>query len=570
MGKQRSLIIAMLLAIAGASLGAAQTSDSSASTAKVEENNQSAEVQGDLKSSQSMFFALDEGQAMTGRDDHSSYGIVKRLWQEKMFFHFTNDIAFKERLRLILSIECGLTFSYRQDNTLPSTLTPLFNFYPNDVEMNYSFGNLQKPWLQVAAGYFPFKYDPDVKHFGEYLLRSTAYPTFIVSNFEFAMTRELGFHASGYMDWLLGNPAIDQLKWDVMLTSETNSWPLQDWSLTGMISNTLFNFLDVGAGVSFQRILPVDDSKTNIKIKNPSPSGNIFFSENGDTGYYSFQATKLMGRASINPQRFIPEFKLPFPQFFGNKPFFGKEDLKVYGEIAVLGLKDYVAYDSILHVIRYHDTVDEFNNPIRVIDSSVWLWGKAPKDTSVHSKNGQNNIYDSLADRMPFMIGINLPTNPIISYSILPFILTKWLKDETGDDIRPLAWITLLPGLASGVAQYYLGWDFGLDELSLEFEWMSQRFPNSNFLAENFSGSSKPLPIEVSNGGRQSFGITAERVKYALYFKKSFLKRFAISGLVARDHMRPPVHGPASLSVNDDFLQEKSDWWWTFRLSASF
>ena len=84
---------------------------------------------------------------------------------------------------------------------------------------------------------------------------------------------------------------------------------------------------------------------------------------------------------------------------------------------------------------------------------------------------------------MPYMIGINLPTNPLISYGILPFILTKWLKDETGSDIRPLAWITLIPALASGVCNHYLGWDLGLDVLSLEFEWYSTRWADDNSFA---------------------------------------------------------------------------------------
>jgi hypothetical protein len=47
-------------------------------------------------------------------------------------------------------------------------------------------------------------------------------------------------------------------------------------------------------------------------------------------------------------------------------------------------------------------------------------------------------------------------------------------------------------------------------------------------------------------------------------------KRFAVSGLVARDHMRPAFHGPAVNGVCDDFLQAKSHWWWTLRLSANF
>jgi hypothetical protein len=51
-----------------------------------------------------------------------------------------------------------------------------------------------------------------------------------------------------------------------------------------------------------------------------------------DTGYYSFRGTKLMGRIGFDPKVFLP-FDI-----------FGKEDLRMYSEVAVLGLKNYPGY----------------------------------------------------------------------------------------------------------------------------------------------------------------------------------------------------------------------------------
>jgi hypothetical protein len=496
----------------------------------------------ELKSTQSLWFAVDEGQAMQGTDPVGAYKIIDRLWQQRMYFHFTNDMTYIERLRLILSIECQLTFSMKQIQTLPQTLAPLFFFYPNDVELSYAFGNLEKPWLQLSAGYFPYKYNPDAKDLGEYLLRDGAYPTYIITNYEFAQTRELGFHLNGFV----GNPAVDQFKWDILLTSETHFWPLQDWTLSGVVSNNLFNFLDVGAGASGQRLISVGED-----ITTPKNISSRYFNEAGDTSYFTYRALKLMGRASINPMRFIPEIKIPVGPVFGDKPLFGKEDWKIYGEIGVLGLTNYTAYkyDSVL--------VDTAGGQP---GHKVWTnGGPLPK---------ANNYYDSLGDRMPYMIGINLPTTPLLSYGILPFLLTKWLKDESGSDIRPLAWITLIPALASGVCNHYFGWDMSLDVLSLEFEWMSQRFPNDNGYAIN---PTNHRPIPVPEAYRNNLVGTPQQVKYALYFKKSFVnQKFALSGLVARDHMRPAVHADPTNTINDDFLQTKSMWWWTLRLSANF
>ena len=52
-----------------------------------------------------------------------------------------------------------------------------------------------------------------------------------------------------------------------------------------------------------------------------------------DTGYYTFQGVSLMGRFSIDPK-----------PLFGSPKWMGNQDLKLYGEAAVLGLKDYPFY----------------------------------------------------------------------------------------------------------------------------------------------------------------------------------------------------------------------------------
>jgi hypothetical protein len=498
----------------------------------------------DFQSLPSTFFALDIGQGMKGVWDHPTdnpmipYTTMNRVWQEKMRIYLSEMLVYKDRLSLTVSIECDLDFSMiqRSEAFLSQTQVPVFTFFPNDIELRYKWGNLDKPWLQIAAGYFPYKYNPDAKNLGEFLLRCSAYPNTIVTNFEFPLTRELGLLASASTEGFL-DPAIDKGVLDVMLTSETHDWPVQDATISCVASNTALNFLTLGGGVSWQRLFPVDEA-----ITRPEKNTNVFYEANGDTNYYTFQSTKLAGFASVNPQRFIPEFKIPPAFIFGDIPFFGKEDFKVYGEVAVLGLDNYVAYDSIP-------------------DSSGTMHWQARPDSI--------NYYNKVSDRMPVMVGVNLPTHPLLCYGVLPFILTKWLYDETGSDVRPLAWITLVPALASGIAQHYLGWNMSLDVFSLEFEWFSQRYTNSNRRAIN-PQDKIPIPYQNEDRNLAGFG-KPEPVKYSLYFKKSFLnKRFAVSGLVGRDHMRPIVFATPSINQTDDFLQTKAHWWWTIRLSANF
>ena len=55
------------------------------------------------------------------------------------------------------------------------------------------------------------------------------------------------------------------------------------------------------------------------------------------TGHYTFAGTKLMARASF-------DFK-PFFKSFSDR-FLGPNDLKIYSEAAILGVKDYPGYYS--------------------------------------------------------------------------------------------------------------------------------------------------------------------------------------------------------------------------------
>jgi hypothetical protein len=228
-----------------------------------------------FKYNQNFFIGLDEGEAESGIYDHDTsaapdssrppYTQLSNVWLQNLHFYLTEDVTYKERLRLIMSIEAKLSFSMIHRVEFPNSLTPTFSFFPNDMELQYSFGDVKRPWLQIAAGYFPFKYNPDAKNLGEFLLRSSAYPTIIFTTPFFPMTRELGFHVFANSGWLI-NPAIDRIQLDLMFTSETNEWPTQDWTLTGILSNNLFNVLDAGIGVSFQRLWSVDELKTTKKV----------------------------------------------------------------------------------------------------------------------------------------------------------------------------------------------------------------------------------------------------------------------------------------------------------------
>jgi hypothetical protein len=74
-----------------------------------------------------------------------------------------------------------------------------------------------------------------------------------------------------------------------------------------------------------------------------TPADYEYFKENGDTGYYGFKSTKFSARATIDPKAYFPSVEI-----------FGKEDLKLYGEIGILALP-YKTVPDLTHPAFYND-----------------------------------------------------------------------------------------------------------------------------------------------------------------------------------------------------------------------
>lgn len=139
-----------------------------------------------------------------------------------------------------------------------------------------------------------------------------------------------------------------------MLTSEMNLIPMQDFSFSGVGSYGTGKFLELGAGFCLNRLFsansefttPTNTSTSNLISQDTTydtlrdASGNFITDPLDpmklmvDTAYlnrmyYTFKSTKAMFRGCIDP-------KVLFPS-----DIFGPEDLKIYGEVAVLGFQNY-------------------------------------------------------------------------------------------------------------------------------------------------------------------------------------------------------------------------------------
>ncbi|MBN1308624.1 MAG: hypothetical protein JXA18_11940 [Chitinispirillaceae bacterium] len=244
---------------------------------------------------------------------------IDHQWTNNALLGFTFSATPHERLRVVVSPEFKINYPFPEFRNKPETVRPFGVAYINEADGIFSFGNLERPVVQLALGMFTYKYNPGARHLGEYLFRTGTYPTYVFTDFDWPQARLIGLHAT--------TKAVRNLRADLLLTSEAFMYPLYDFSLSGIASYTFFNAVDIGLGVDLARLIPVATSKTSPEITQEfRPAGyNEFIKADGDTGFYSFQATKVMARASIDPK-----------VFFGSPDFFGKEDLKIYGEVMMV------------------------------------------------------------------------------------------------------------------------------------------------------------------------------------------------------------------------------------------
>jgi len=263
--------------------------------------------------------SLEVGQIVKGISGTSLSDTMHHQWIEKTLMQLGFTTVVNERLRILLSGECMMTYSkIRLSGSTYETTYPTFSFYVNQGEGIYSIGDLERPILEVGVGYFPFSYNPDIRNLGLYLFRTGTYPGYMINEFDTPFSRLCGLH--------LKSTYIRALSFDLLLTTETDFYPAGDGTLSGLIGYKLGKILDIGAGISFSHLFSINEEYTT-----PKTWGNFYFTagDSVDTMHYTFRGTKVMGRLSIDPKGFFPSVGI-----------FGKEDLKIYGEGCILGLED--------------------------------------------------------------------------------------------------------------------------------------------------------------------------------------------------------------------------------------
>jgi len=335
------------------------------------------------------YTSVEAGQVVQGSkvltplfDNNSNYVILERIYAGANMQTLFNPLPIEGNVGFEMKAyrETPASSNYSSDQGQTSRI---FYFpYITRADIQYTVNNS----LKLQAGYFPFKYNENARNLGEYLFRTGSYPQYIISDFDFPMARVLGLHANG-------NEFDKTLNWDALLTANAEFTTIGDINLTGVVSYTPCQLLTIGGGVQFASLISAGQNTS------PHVSSNAYVKsihKTSDTtndtsfGYYTFASTKLMGRIAIDLKTLFPD---------NLKSFCGAEDLKIYSEAAILGLKNYPGS----------------------LDSTTVNGVKSPKTR-----------YDDIKKRIPVMIGINIPTYKILD--ILSFEC-EWFGSTDPNDM---------------------------------------------------------------------------------------------------------------------------------------
>jgi hypothetical protein len=384
---------------------------------------------------------------------------IRRVWIETGFVGLGIEADVNERLRILIAAEAQPVISFRRSEGIMNdeyteSRQPRTVLAIKRGEGIFTLGEADHPKLQLETGFFPYQYNHEARNLGEYMFRTYCYPPSMVNQFDKPYADLVGIRIGN--TFAIGPGYFHH---DLLLTTSTTFWPFMNWSPSYLFDYSVPRLLTVGGGIQLWNLISVgvNNSEIGSDLTNPDPSKSTDMKGQK----LSFAGTKLTGR-----------FTFDFKGFFSSEGLFGKEDLKLYAEAAILGVKD------------YPDTNSDITN---------------------------NVGYNDLRERLPIMVGINLPAFKLI------------------------------------------------DLLNFEIEYQESPYPNSVL---------DPIYAVVPTHARQQ---SHARLKWSIYAKKDLGPHVSLIYQMARDHLMPLSTVNASkFSDYTDVLLRAKDWWWTGKVWFGF
>jgi hypothetical protein len=408
---------------------------------------------------------VDVGQIVDGfiYDAASPAGPVENQTITRTGVYLTESGVYHDRLTIRMTIGGLFWFAIPETQDFQ---TRRIQFGPGvgQVQGIYAFGeDPRKPAATLQFGLFSHKYSESV-NLGEYLFRSGTYPGNLFSG-GWSYMNAASYLAQGIR---LTVPTLNgTLRHEFVAYMERNLQPAHDISPGYLVTYKPVPFLEVSAGgvwshaisMNSKRLAPKTEANTYSKSTGlpiggePAPSecsdSLAVGASSSDCGYYTFEGFKVMGRLSADLGLLV-----------GLKA----NDFKVYSEVALLGVEDQPYY------------------------------------------------YEDKMQRMPVMLGLNIPT-------------------------------------------------FGLlDRLTLEGEYLASAFPNSNVEVLQ-----EQLPIPTNEP--YSFDPDDKQfdeIKWTIYARRKIVDGVTINAQAASDHLRHVNY--AGIPAGQTATPEAKDWYYVIRL----
>jgi hypothetical protein len=304
--------------------------------------------------------------------------------------------------------------------------------------------------LTIESGVFQYNFNPDIKILGNYLYRSTAYPLYIENKLDYPWADMLGGR--------IETAFLDKkLKAELIINTRWDHPPWYDWNLGLTASYNFNNIVGLGAGICFDHALSVNTFET--EARHLAVNIREIDSAAGDTSYYDYRSTKADFRLTFDPKN-----------IFSDHSIFGEQDGRIYAELGIIGFKDY----------KYFDT------------------DPAP----------------SLAHRMPFMVGVNVPCFKV------------------------------------------------LDLLSFEYEIFNSPWANKWAGKDNFG----PRPLAGNDSTLLKNYQDEDNVKMGVYLKKR-IANFQVSAFASNDHYIYMTFDQENRPCFEQSLRKPGNWHWYIKLT---
>jgi len=412
-------------------------------------------------------------------------------WMQKASAQVTAHVTIDEHWEGHLGVGNAQTHPMQGKPSVSRQLAMGITSYIAQASFTYTMDNREKPKLQYTMGYFPYNYNEDVKNLGLYLLRGPVYPGCLISGFETKETQPIANLLGGRLHSNFGNYSQD-----VLITSEVEYRPYLDYSLAYI---GRYKFADgafiLGGGVNFYHMIPV-----NSKITSPTPD---VFSEFLDTNFtiihpndrhYIYVDTVTGDTSSLSTKgtKLTSFFSLDIKRLLSAEGMMSDEDLKLYGEIAVIGVKNY------------------------------------------------DGIYENRGERIPVMMGFNIPTFKVLDHLSLEI---EWYGAKYRNDMEELMEDgSPIPRSSFNAARYDTA--AARDSITIS----NVKYPNED-------------PYNIDN-------MTKDNWKWSLHAARTLGGHLRISGQIANDHFRPVGTGNSKSYFTA--FSTMDDWYWMFKVAYFF